>query len=231
MRPGEALGALARGGAMRARRGWSSASRRSASASASGSPGAHELAVDAVAHDVAVAGDVGGEHRRGRGERLGQDHAEALAAERRRAQHVGARQLGAACAASETLPSARTPRSSSIMCATSSRRGADERERRRDVVAQRLEGAQQHRQALALDGLADEQDAQRGRPPRSPASPRAAQRQLGVAGDVHAVGDDAVAPAVEAPGGPGGGLGHGDAHVQAVHAPAPAERDGGDRRW
>ena len=39
--------------------------------------------------------------------------------------------------------------------------GADERERRRHLLAQRLERAQQHRQALAFDGLADEQDPQR----------------------------------------------------------------------
>jgi len=45
---------------------------------------------------------------------------------------------------------------------------------------------------------------------------------------VDAVGDDAIAPAVEAPGGPGGCLGDGDAGVQAVHAPPAAERSGGD---
>ena len=46
--------------------------------------------------------------------------------------------------------------------------------------------------------------------------------------ELDAVGHDPVAPAVEAPRGPGGGLGDGDAHVQVVHPPAPAERDGGD---
>ncbi len=39
-----------------------------------------------------------------------------------------------------------------------------ERERGGHVLAQRLEGAQQHGQPLALDGLADEQDAQRPPP-------------------------------------------------------------------
>ena len=39
----------------------------------------HEHAVDAVAHDVAVAGDVGGDDRRSCGERLGEHHSEALA--------------------------------------------------------------------------------------------------------------------------------------------------------
>ncbi len=37
---------------------------------------------------------------------------------------------------------------------------ADERERRRHVIAQRFEGAQQDRQALPFDRLADEQDPQ-----------------------------------------------------------------------
>ncbi len=45
-------------------------------------------AVDAVAHDVAVAGDVAGDHGGAGGERLGEDHAEALPAQRRCAQHV-----------------------------------------------------------------------------------------------------------------------------------------------
>ena len=45
---------------------------------------------------------------------------------------------------------------------------------------------------------------------------------------VYSVGDDAVAPAVEAPSRPGGRLGDGDAGVQAVHPPTPAERDGRD---
>ena len=58
-----------------------------------------------------------------------------------------------------------------------------------------------------------------------------ARRAHGRSVEVHAVGDDAVAPAEEAPGGPGGGLGDGDADVQAVHPPPPAERDGRERRW
>ena len=42
--------------------------------------------------------------------------------------------------------------------------------------------------------------------------------------EVDAVGHDPVAPAVEAPRGPGGGLGDGDADVQAVHPPPRAEQ-------
>ena len=51
-------------------------------------------AVDAVADDVAVAGDVRRDDRRPGRERLGQHHAEALAAQRRRAEDVGARERG-----------------------------------------------------------------------------------------------------------------------------------------
>ena len=47
-----------------------------------------EHAVDAVAHHVAVAGDVGRHDRRARRERLGQDHAKALSPQRRRTQDV-----------------------------------------------------------------------------------------------------------------------------------------------
>ena len=56
-------------------------------------PGRDEEAVDAVADDVAVAGDRGGDHRGARGKGLGQDHAEALAGERGRAEQVGVVQL------------------------------------------------------------------------------------------------------------------------------------------
>ena len=52
-------------------------------------PGRHQHAVDAVADHVAVAGDGGGDRRGPGGEGLGQDHAEALARERGRAEKVG----------------------------------------------------------------------------------------------------------------------------------------------
>ena len=58
--------ALRASAAIRARAAGSSASERSASASASASPGGVSTPVDPVAHDVAVAGDVGGDHRRAR---------------------------------------------------------------------------------------------------------------------------------------------------------------------
>ena len=101
--------ARARRAAISARRRGSSASRRSASASASASPRGVEHAVEAVAHDVAIAGDVRGHDRRAGGEGLGQDHAEALAAQRGRAQHVGARELGGLALLGD-LARARAPR-------------------------------------------------------------------------------------------------------------------------
>ena len=51
--------------------------------------GRDEDPVDAVGDDVVVAGDVRRDDRRPGGERLGQDHAEALAGERRGAEDVG----------------------------------------------------------------------------------------------------------------------------------------------
>ncbi len=61
---------------------------------------------------------------------------------------------------SSTRPRTVTPRASSSSGSTSSGDGADDRQLGVDVLAQPLEGAQQHRQALALDGLADERDPQ-----------------------------------------------------------------------
>ncbi len=90
------------------------------------------------------------------------------------------------------------------------------------MVAQRLERAQQHRQPLALNGLADEEDAQRptavGHVGVSIAYPRI---RLGLSLDPpqagriesHPVGHDPVAATVEAPRRPRGGLGDGDADV------------------
>ena len=97
-------------------------------------------------------------------------------------------------------------------------RGADDRELGRDLAAQRLEGAQQHRQALALDGLADEDDPQR--------LARGAPAGLDPLRQDDAVGDDPVVAAVEAPAGPGGGLGDRDPHVEPVELAAGAEQGG-----
>ena len=86
------------------------------------SPRGHEHAVDAVAHDVAVAGDVGGDDRRAGGERLGQHHAEALAAQRRRARAGRPRPAPAPSRRRRPCPATLTPRvPSSSSGATSSR--------------------------------------------------------------------------------------------------------------
>ena len=177
--------------------------------------GSGERAVDPVAHDIAVAGNVGGNHRRAGGNRLGQDHAEALAVQRRRAQHLSLGQLGELARLGDLAERAHaTVVEHHVRDLV--RIGADERERRRDLLAQRLERTQEDGQTLAFDGLADEQDPQR-------AIGLAARAVLRLP-EMHPVGHNPVAPAVEAPGGPGGRLGDGDAHVQVVHPPAGAER-------
>ena len=201
-----------------------------------------QQALAPVAQHLAVAGDVGGEHGGGRCERLGQHHPEALAAERGRAQHLGTgelRELALLAHLPERVHAAVVEHHVGDLLGA----GADERERGRDLIAQRLEGPQQHRQALAFDRLTDEEDPQltlrrvsfcvgvplaRARV-RGRAGERAGRlRERARRGHVNPVGDDAVAPPVEAPRGPGGGLGDGDPRVQAVHPPAPAERERGD---
>ena len=128
---------------------------------------------------------------------------------------------------SETLPSASTPRSSSIMWATSPA-----------LAPTRV------RVASTCSRSASNARSSTGRPLRSTAWPTNRIRSgaaSGAAGreggsierrarltGVDAVGNDPVAPAVEAPGCPRGGLRDGDADVQAVHPPPAAEADGGD---
>ena len=171
-----------------------------------------------VADHVAVAGDVGGDDRRAGGERLGQHHPERLPAQRGRAEHVRALQhLPLAVVAD---PAQRDH----ALGVDQQRRqlvrvDADDGELGRDLAAQRLERAQQHREALALQGLADERDPQR-------LARRAHGRGRRAAfGHRHAVGDDHVAAAVEAPPGPGGRLGHRDPPRQAVElAPGAQQR-------
>ncbi len=227
-----------------------------------------------MADDVAVAGDVGGDDRYGGGEGLGEDHAEALAVQRGRAEHVGRGELGALLGVgdfAQGIDAAGVEQQRGDVVGA----GADEGEGCGDVVAQGLEGAQEDGKALAFDGLADEEDpqgstgdlavgvclavgvshtagvplaagvclavrislavgvclagdrlarrGQHGRPSRAGPSKSIIPIPHGVVGDVHAVGHDAVVPAIEAPGGPGGGLGDGDASVQVVHAPPRAE--------
>ena len=198
-------------------------------------PGRREQAIGPVAHDVAITGDVGGHDGGGGGEGLCQNHPEALAAERRRADDMRTSELRALALLGD-LPERAHAAIVEHHVGDLLGGGADERERRRrDVLAQRLERRQQDGEALALDGLPDEQDPRARRPARQ-AAPRPARigmfppahhiRMLVL--DVNAVRDDPVAPAVEAPGGPGCGLGDGDTGVQAVHPAASAERAGRD---
>ena len=123
-------------------------------------PARHEHPVHPGGDDVAVARDVRRDDRRPGRERLRQDHPERLAAERRRAQHVGVAQRGRLDGVVDA------PERGHALALDQQRRQLlrrqpDDRQLGRNLAAQRLEGAQQHRQALALDGLADEHDPQR----------------------------------------------------------------------
>jgi len=115
-----------------------------------------EQPVGAVTDDVAIARDVAGHHGRPRGEGLGEDHAEALPAERRGAEGVSPAQLqelGGVVGAPERPDAPRILEDLGDIL----RRGADQREGGGHLGAERLEGAQEDRQTLALDGLADEE--------------------------------------------------------------------------
>ena len=91
------------------RRCSSPRSERSASASASGSPGGTSVPTP-PATTVAVAVDVGGDNRRGAGERAGEDHAEALGSERGCDQRLRLEQLGGQLLAPGRSRARRCPR-------------------------------------------------------------------------------------------------------------------------
>jgi hypothetical protein len=91
VRPGETLGALARGGGHPRASSRIRCQRSQALGQRQGVPRRNEQSVEAVADDIAVARDVRREHRRRGRERLRQNHAKALPVQRRRAQHVRAR--------------------------------------------------------------------------------------------------------------------------------------------
>ena len=97
-------------------------------------------------------------------------------------------------------------------------RRADDGQPGGHVRAQRLEGAQQDRQALALDRLADEHDLERlaRHPPARLGHATGRQRD--------AVGDDPVLAAVEAPAGPGRRLRDRDPRAEAIDLAARAEQ-------
>ena len=175
----------------------------------------HQHSVDPVTDDVAIAGDVRGDHGRARRERLGQDHPEALSSERRSAQHVAGLELhplGLVVDLAEHTHVTHVEHQRRELVLG----GADHGQLGRDVLAQRLERAQEQRQPLALDRLTDEHDLELVglRPQRSE------RGSLGV--DVDAVGDDPVVTAEEPPRGPRRGLRDRDPDVEAVeHPPCP----------
>ena len=131
--------------------------------------GGHQQAVDPVADDVAVAGDVGGDHRRAGSEGLGQHHAEALAGERGRAEHVGPVQLRPEALAGD--PAADVDRAQQLGVGEVAQHvlalGADHGEPAGNVLDQGAEGGQQDRQPLALLRTADEEDPQLAPPART----------------------------------------------------------------
>ena len=137
-----------------------------------------EHAVDPVAHDVAVAGDVGGDDRRAGGEGLGEHHAEALAAQRGRDEQVGRGQRGGLLGVGDLAQHVDALRAVEHERLDLVAIGAHDDELDGDVVAQRLEGAQQDGKPLALDRLADEGQAQRRarRPRRGASEARRARR-------------------------------------------------------
>ncbi len=149
--------------------------------------------------DVPVARDIGSDDRRARRERLGQHHAEAFAAQRRRTEEIGVRKLpalgGLVNLAERAHAAAIKQQRLELFW-----RGPDQGQLARKVFAQRLEGAQQHREALALHGLTDEYDLQlvADRPRRR------GERYIPV--DVYAIRNQPVVAAEEALVGPGGRL-------------------------
>ena len=177
-------------------------------------------AVDSVADDVAVARDIRGDDGRSRGEGLGEHHAEALAAERGRRQHICGQQLlvlGRVVDLSERADPARVDQQRRELGLAR----PDHGQLRGDVLAQRLERAQQQRQPLAFDRLSDEQDPQHV--VFTPACQGPIERLLV---ELDAVGDHAVAPTEPAPPAPRGRLRDSDPHSQPVQHLRGAEAVG-----
>ena len=171
-----------------------------------------------MADHVAVADDVGGHDRRVGGERLGQHHAEALAAQRRRHQQVGLAQQAPLLLVADAAGHVHALGVHQDRLDLFPGGAGHGQARGHAGAAQGLEGAQQHGQALAVVGAAHEQQLERvGAAVVGPGG-----------GQVHAVGDDAVAAAVVALGRPLGGLGHGQADAELVVQPTDAHHVGGE---
>ena len=119
------------------------------------------------------------------GHRLDQDHAEALAGERGRAEDVGLAERAPEHAVGDLAEDVDLLGDLGVgdPAVDLLGVGADDRQPGRDVLDQRLEGGEQDRQALALLGAADEEQAEMvGR----------GLRALRGGLDVDAVGDDRV---------------------------------------
>ena len=128
-----------------------------------------------------------------------------------------AREHARACRRRCTCRARRRSRSSSRSGAISSALDAD------DVQLARARArAAPRRRAAAPAGPCARRPGRRRRSAAGSPSARGARRGAPL-GHVDAVGDDPVAPAVEAPAGPRGGLGDRDPHVQPVQPPARAE--------
>ena len=164
----------------------------------------HEQPVALLLDDIAVARDVRGHHGSPGREGLGEHHAEALTAERGRTEQVGLAQQSplflVVDAAGHIHPVGLEQQRLDF------RRGAGDRQAGLHAgAAQGLEGAQEHRQPLAFLGAAHEQQPQLV----------VGSRRIGPgSGQVHAVGNDAIAASVEALGGPASGLGDRDPGAQ-----------------
>ena len=224
VRPGEALGAAARGGAHALAALGVDGQRVQRLADRGGVARLHEQAVGAVANHVAIAGDVGGDDRSTGRERLGQHHAEALAAERRRDQHVGLVHQPPLLVVGHAADDVDPVGVEQVRLDLVAGRSRDGQARGDAGGAQRLEGAQRDGQALALLGPAEEQQAH---------VVGLGLRPLDGGRGVDAVRDDPVAAAVEALAGPARGLGDGDLDVRLVveaagaeHGPARCSRSG-----
>jgi hypothetical protein len=199
--PGEPFGALGGGGRHRRAPGRVAGQLAQRLAQLDWMARRHQQAVDSRPNDVAVAGDVRGHGRRARGEGLRQHHAEALPAQRGGAQEVGLAEQA------PLLLLRHPPRDVHALRVEEQRLdlvpggAGDSQPGRHAGGAERLEGAQQHGQPLALLGAAHEEQAQL----LVPTVRRSREREI------DAVRNDPVAAPVEALGGPAGGLGHRDA--------------------
>ena len=221
LRPGVALGARARGGAQR--RGALRRQRQVAQrlGERRGVAARHEQAVDAVADDVAIAGDVGGDDGRAGREALGQDHAEGLAAQRRCGEHVGALErralLGVGHAAEHGHAGA----------VDQQRQRPRTRRRRRSSAAPARGRAAPRTRAAGSAGPCARAPGRRRRSPAARPGARSARGGRAAGGQLDAVRHDPVLAAVEAPAGPGGGFGHRDPHGEPVEL-APRAHQVGD---